>query len=301
MLLPLDILCRLRSTLRVRTLFILVVSLVLHLFFTTVPSLSQTDGSRVELEVAIHLWNTAYSDVAHCSGIVDSGGVSDEWRERLLAIMTDPSNVYMLSGELTEQGSLTFARASDNPLLVSSAEFAAYCERVHAYVDASTRWYLLEFQLPDGACVESYVVASDSNCIYNSILSESFYIEPMSFAGTVCESWEARNFLGYGWKVGEVIVEVIPQCDRRSGCLIACNHRCVAWVWIGTVERNRCNVTRTNQCCTLNYDIVVRSGLWIRIGVPIGIGSTLALNGSCTACCRCVDSTPVLTPRTEVR
>jgi hypothetical protein len=259
-------------------------TLVLLIAGTGIPALSQT--ARQELEAAIALWNQTYSHVAWCRGVVAYGSIATEReRQQILSEMVDAQNVWMLSGEVSQPETLSLQRASDYPELVQSEEYRVYVDRVRSLVDQASLWFRVEWELPNDTCIQTLVVADEQHCLYNSILSESFYL--VSY-GLRCLHAEARNFFGFGWKVGEVIVELTAICDPNTGCLINCAHSCIAWVSIGVVERNRCSVTSAQDCCILNYDIVVRGGLWVRIfGVPIGIGSTFSANGSCTACCRC--------------
>jgi hypothetical protein len=260
---------------------------------TNIPALSQT--ARQELEAAIALWNQTYSHVAWCRGVVEYGSIATEFeRQRIFSEMVEPQNVWMLSGEVSQPETLRLQRASDYPELVQSEEYRVYVDRVRSLVDQASLWFLVEWELPNDICVQTLVIADVQRVLYNSILSEAFYIENRSLT---CLHAEARNFFGYGWKVGEVIVELNAICDPNTGCLINCVHGCIAWILIGVVERNRCSVTSAQDCCILNYDIVVRGGLWVRIfGVPIGIGSTFSANGSCVSCCRCRSRAPAPTP-----
>ncbi len=258
---------------------------------------ASSQSSLSELNVSINLWNSHYGYVALCTGVIEQGEISDNYnRQQILSEMTNPVNVWMLSGELTEPESLRLQRASDFPDLVQSEEYNTYMNRIRALAEEATLWFRVEWQLPNDMCIQTLVIANQERCLYNSILSESFYIT-QGF-GLTCEHWEARNFFGWGWKVGEVIVSVNAVCDPITGCLVGCTHSCVAWVSIGTVERNNCNVQAVQDCCVLQYDIVVRGGLWTRIfGIPIGIGSTLSLNGTCMTCCGCRGRHPLPLPR----
>jgi len=268
---------------------------------TNIPALSQTASQ--ELEAAIALWNQTYSHVAWCRGVVEYGSIATEFeRQRIFSEMVEPQNVWMLSGEVSQPETLRLQRASDYPVLVQSEEYRVYVDRVRSLVDQASLWFLVEWELPNDTCVQTLVIADVQRVLYNSILSEAFYIENRSLT---CLHAVARNFFGYGFKVGEVIVEVDAMCDPNTGCLILCLPRCTAWILggLGAVERNRCSVTSVQDCCKLDYDIVVRGGLWVRIfGISIGIGSTFSANGSCVSCCQCRSRpapAPVPVPRQQ--